>query len=127
MSIDLEKAVERAFGLHPADAVLAVDEVLHDIAAFAAALQHLGAERIALRRQRGERAVLREARRAGVVGDGDHLHLRVERDRMDQPANAPARHRPRLGEGIHDEQIVLRRRDLQEEGAHMLPSKISVP
>src|SRR5579862_2109287 len=37
-AVDLQEPVERAFGPHPADAVLAVDEILHHVAALAATL-----------------------------------------------------------------------------------------
>src|SRR5580692_7251159 len=49
-AFDLQEAVERAFGAHPADAVLRVDEVLRDFTTFAAALQQTLAELVAFGR-----------------------------------------------------------------------------
>ena len=70
---DMQKAIERAVRLHPANAVLRGDELFHHISALAAARQHLPAKRVALRRQRRQRAILREGRGAGVVGrDSSH-------------------------------------------------------
>src|SRR5207249_1469644 len=74
-TVDVEEAVEGAFGLDPADAVLCLDPVLHHALAGAAAREHFAAKDIAFRRQRGECAVLRKRGGTGVVGGGNHPHL----------------------------------------------------
>ena len=78
--------------------------------------QHLlGEEGVAVVEGR-HAAALQEGGRAGGVDLDDALDRRAQRARRLQPADAPARHRPVLGEGVGEQQLLLVLADVEEGG-----------
>ena len=61
-------------------------------------------------------AALQEGGRAAGVDLDDALDGRAQRARRLQPADAPARHRPVLGEGVGEQQLLLVLADVEEGG-----------
>src|SRR5579863_552132 len=96
----MQEAVKRAIGPQPSHAVLPADPVIDDVSALAAVIQQLSPEGVTLWRQRRQRAILRKVGGAGVVALGHGRGGRLDTFGMDQPADAPAGHRPWLGETV---------------------------
>src|SRR5437660_672578 len=116
-AVDREEIVERRLRPRDGDARLGRQTLEHLLAAGAAALDHLGDERITLV-QRRDRAALQERRHARGVDLHQLGDLLAERRRMGEPADAPTGHRPRLGEAVEHDQRVVRSGQLEERRRH---------
>ena len=115
----MQEAVKGAVRPHPAHPVLAADQILHHVAALAAALQQLRRGR---RRLRGDSAASApywaKCVGAGVVAWAMAAAAGSSALGMHQPADAPAGHRPGLGEAVDDEDRIVVVGDRAETTAH---------
>ena len=112
-ALDRQVEIEGAVRPGEADVGQRRQRIADDVPARVAARDHLLKVRLAPF-DGGDGAVLQEGRHAGRVVLDQVLEHLAERLRPDQPADAPAGHRPVLREGADDDQPLVRRADLQE-------------
>ena len=115
-TFDLQETVERGFRPDPAQTVLLRRGISarRRVPSRSVAAARRGTRRLAARVPPARH--IARARRTRVVRGRHHPHLRVERFGMDQPADAPTRHRPRLEKLLITNERVFVVGNLQERG-----------